>query len=248
MNKPASGANAARGEEQGMGIGMKLRAARRSRQLTLRELAVRTNLSASLLSQIENGKANPSVSSLYSIAAALELPVDYFLNGRGEADELQAEVSESDTSAAVEATPGPVAYSNGATSQELPTPAQVRNHSALPAGWPNGAGPIVRRGERAHIELMGGVIWERLTPGPEEVAEILQICYAPGANSGAEMSHHNGREFGVVLEGEMILELGFERYVLHAGDSVIFDSTTPHRLTNPGAIPLRALWVIFKSA
>ena len=55
-------------------IGKKLRAARRAQQLSLRELAGRAEVSASLLSKVENGKANPSVRSLHSIADALSIP------------------------------------------------------------------------------------------------------------------------------------------------------------------------------
>ena len=59
------------------------------------------------------------------------------------------------------------------------------------------------------------------------------------------MSHHIGREFTYVLEGELLLELGFEKYLLEEGDSVIFDSTTPHRLSNAGDVPMRAVTMIF---
>jgi uncharacterized cupin superfamily protein len=78
----------------------------------------------------------------------------------------------------------------------------------------------------------------------EAGAEFLEITYAPGATSGANMSHHEGREFGLILEGELVVELGFDTYTLRPGDSIIFDSTTPHRLTNQGAQPMHALWVV----
>ena len=58
------------------------------------------------------------------------------------------------------------------------------------------------------------------------------------------MSHHEGREFGLIIEGELVIELGFERYTLHPGDSIIFDSMTPHRLTNGGTQAMRAIWVV----
>jgi len=38
-------------------------------------------------------------------------------------------------------------------------------------------------------------------------------------------------------------ELAFERYHLHVGDSIAFDSTPPHRLSNPEDIVMRAVWV-----
>jgi uncharacterized cupin superfamily protein len=72
----------------------------------------------------------------------------------------------------------------------------------------------------------------------------LEVTYAPGATSGANMSHHTGREFGLVLEGELVVELGFESYSLRPGDSIIFDSATPHRLTNASEAEMKALWVV----
>src|SRR5262249_27705038 len=106
------------------------------------------------------------------------------------------------------------------------------------------ATPVVHEEGRPTIELKGGVTWSRLTALGEPDAEFLEITYEPGATSGANMSHHDGREFGLILEGELVIELGFDLYTLKAGDSMIFDSTVPHRLTNKGSQPMRALWVV----
>jgi len=59
-------------------IGEKLRAVRQDHNMTLRELAKKADISASMLSLIETGKAFPSVRSLYNIAAALGVTVDHF--------------------------------------------------------------------------------------------------------------------------------------------------------------------------
>ena len=77
-------------------IGEKLRAARQERQMSLRELAHKASISASMLSQIETGKAYPSVRSIYSIAAALSLPVDYFFPERDDDDRPIDEVTASE--------------------------------------------------------------------------------------------------------------------------------------------------------
>jgi transcriptional regulator with XRE-family HTH domain len=70
-------------------MGGRLRAARRARGLSLRELALRLRLSPSLISQIETGRANPSVSTLYAIATELDVSLDELLFGdrRGGPDE-----------------------------------------------------------------------------------------------------------------------------------------------------------------
>jgi len=54
-------------------IGDSIRRMRKSKGLTLKQLARRTQLSISLLSQIERGESSPSISSLYKIAVALSM-------------------------------------------------------------------------------------------------------------------------------------------------------------------------------
>jgi transcriptional regulator with XRE-family HTH domain len=60
-------------------IGEHLRTARRARRLSLRVLADRLGVSPSLISQIERGRANPSVSTLYSLVAELDVSLDELL-------------------------------------------------------------------------------------------------------------------------------------------------------------------------
>jgi transcriptional regulator with XRE-family HTH domain len=60
-------------------MGERLREARRARNLSLRVLADRLGVSPSLISQIETGRANPSVSTLYAIAAELDVSLDELL-------------------------------------------------------------------------------------------------------------------------------------------------------------------------
>lgn len=54
-------------------IGRVIRETRRTHELTLKQLARRTGLSVSLLSQIERAESSASLSSLYRIATALRL-------------------------------------------------------------------------------------------------------------------------------------------------------------------------------
>ena len=53
-------------------VGQAIRSQRLSQSLTLVELAGRADLSQPFLSQVENGRARPSMSSLYRIATALD--------------------------------------------------------------------------------------------------------------------------------------------------------------------------------
>jgi transcriptional regulator with XRE-family HTH domain len=70
----ASGAGLVYGE-----MGDRLREARASRGLSLRGLAERLGVSPSLISQVETGRARPSVSTLYAIANELNVSLDELL-------------------------------------------------------------------------------------------------------------------------------------------------------------------------
>jgi transcriptional regulator with XRE-family HTH domain/mannose-6-phosphate isomerase-like protein (cupin superfamily) len=214
-------------------IGETLRAVRQQKQMSLRELATKAEMSASMLSQIETGKAYPSVRSIYSIAAALGVPVDNFFPS-------PANTGAGGFRPAAQA-------SNEMTASELRDAKVNGEIDGVALEFTSGAQsptPVVQVDARPTIELKGGITWSRLTALAESGAEFLEITYACGATSGAQMSHHEGREFGLILEGELTVELGFESYALRAGDSIIFDSTTPHRLTNKDTRPMRALWVV----
>ena len=64
-------------------VGGRLRVRRKAVEMTLRELAESTGLTASFLSQVERGKVNLSLASLQALAKALDVPVLYFLSGEG---------------------------------------------------------------------------------------------------------------------------------------------------------------------
>ena len=52
----------------------------------------------------------------------------------------------------------------------------------------------------------------------------------------------------LIAEGELTVELGFEQHALKAGDSIIFDSALPHRLSNTGDTRMRAVWVVMNAS
>lgn len=56
-------------------IGETVRAFRKERALTLKQMSRRTGLSVSLLSQIERAESSASISSLYKIATALDVRI-----------------------------------------------------------------------------------------------------------------------------------------------------------------------------
>jgi transcriptional regulator with XRE-family HTH domain/quercetin dioxygenase-like cupin family protein len=220
-------------------LGARLREARQRRGIGVRELSRRTNCSASLISQVELGKIAPSVSTLYSLTSVLGVSMDsLFLTD----EERQSRPAASSGSAA---SPGPAflpASASGSGSAAFPEPPAAPVPAPSRPSAENGI--VQRRGSRPHISLEHGVRWERLIPAPEPGAEFLEISYDVGGGSvsGDNAIRHNGREYGLVLEGTLCVQVGFETYVLEAGDSVAFDSTVPHRFWNGGDVPVRAVW------
>lgn len=199
-------------------VGQQLRARREEHGLSLRELARRLEISPSALSQIETGKSHASVSTLYAIVSELGMSLDELFGG------LPARDRASDEPAA-------------GTSK--------RKASDAPAEPARGDERVQRGGARAVIDLESGVRWERLTARPDPDADFLYVTYDVGGSSSPDhFMRHSGREYGLVLSGELEVTVGFETYVLAAGDSISFDSTVPHRLRNVGSEPARGVWFV----
>jgi transcriptional regulator with XRE-family HTH domain len=186
-------------------LGSRLRAERLRQGLSLRELARRLGISASALSQVETGKAQPSVSKLFDIVNLLNISVDGLLAG-----------------------------------------APARANPAVVTRGHEGFFSLQRSGGHETLELESGVLWSRLTAGSFPGVEFLHVTYAPGACSSSEgtFMRHAGQEFGYVVSGRLVVDVGFDSHELGPDDSISFPATTPHRLSNPGATPVHAIWCI----
>jgi transcriptional regulator with XRE-family HTH domain/quercetin dioxygenase-like cupin family protein len=223
---PAAGPTAA--------IGGRVASLRQLRGLRVSELARAAGISASLVSQIERGRSQPSVSTLFAISEALQVPVDsFFRGGSGLASEPGR------TSGPERASdPGPPGTGAHVAARDRP-PARVSQD-------PDAAGYLVRRGDRAVIDIQGGVRWERLTPGPLPNVDFLELVYAPGAESSPVLYRHPGQEMVLVLTGRLDIYVGFERHELGPGDSMHFPSMLPHRYVNPAETETRAVTTIIR--
>jgi transcriptional regulator with XRE-family HTH domain len=107
---------------------------------------------------------------------------------------------------------------------------------------------VVRRGERAAIDIDGGVRWEQLTPVPLRGVEFKELVYSAHGESNPSLYRHPGMEMVLVLEGELDIFVGLELCRLGEGDSICFPSTTPHRYVNPTRMTTRAVTVTLAEA
>lgn len=208
-------------------VGPKLRARREQAGIGLRELARRVGVSASMISQIETSKAQPSVGTLYAVVSSLGVSMDELFTSNG---------STSDSGKL----PDPAsAEPPSAKERDQPVPQEASESGGL-------EGPVQRANTRKAIRLAGGVCWERLTSQHDRDTDFLFVVYEPGAASCDADSYmrHSGKEYGIVLSGQLAVAVGFEEYLLGPGDSISFDSTIPHRLWNPGHEAVRGIWVV----
>ena len=202
-------------------LGHRLRAAREEKNIGLRELARRLGVSPSLISQIETGKTEPSINTLFAMVSELELSVNEI-------------VFDSDRD----------------TGQPPGDPAGGVEAARSSAGGPDRAegpgSPVQRRTKRTSISLESGVSWQRLTAQPDHNVDFLYLRYPPGSESTPPHSlmRHNGMEYGYILSGTLEVSIGFDTYVIGPGDSISFDCTQPHRFATVGNEPVEAVWFV----
>jgi transcriptional regulator with XRE-family HTH domain/quercetin dioxygenase-like cupin family protein len=203
-------------------LGSRLKKFRLKAGLTLRELARQAAVSPSFVSQIENGKSQPSVASLYAFAQLLHVSIDELFDQRGREVERPA-----------------LAPGWGPNGDKNPSnawhPSEYANRVSL-----------VHPSHRSSLTMAEGVVWERLAATPEHAVNFMKITYAPGATStgGGALVSHEGYEYGYVLKGTLEIVVGAETFTLKAGESLGFDSMIPHRLRNVGDGELEGIWFV----
>lgn len=101
---------------------------------------------------------------------------------------------------------------------------------------------LVRPAQRKVLETIPGVRMELLAWGHTAMEPHL-FRVRPGGGSG-ESYAHEGEEFLHVLRGDFEIWLNSgEHYRLRPGDSLYFESSTPHRWKNPGRSETWLLWI-----
>lgn len=106
---------------------------------------------------------------------------------------------------------------------------------------------ITRNGKGKKVERTKAYSYRDLASGfrQRNMAPFL-VTIAPEHTAGTvhHPNHHDGQEFNYVLEGEVEITIGKKVSILHAGDSVMFDSTIPHALRSIGDKDAKIIAVI----
>jgi transcriptional regulator with XRE-family HTH domain len=176
-------------------IGVTVKRIREEQNITLREMAKDVGVSPSFLSQLEQGKASPSLATLKSIADALQTTVGNLIGD-----------------------------------------------SALQPG----ERLVTTESQRKAFKQAGDGVQMYLLSEPNPYKQMQPILFKLGSNaaSGESSYSHYGQEFVVVLTGSLEITLADKSYRLKKGDSIYFNSSTPHSFKNLYKGQTQAIWIV----
>jgi len=173
-------------------IGQNIRALRKERGLTVKDLAQAVRCSPSFISQVERGKASPSIATVKQIASALKVNiVDFFMSSNG--------------------------FEQVVTREDERVEISMRR-------W------------RARIYML-----VKSTRG-KRMQPFYTVIQPGGGSTG--LYNHEGEEFGIVLKGELEINLNGVKYRVKENESFYYSSQIPHSWTNPTDCETVVVWVV----
>jgi len=174
-------------------IAEKLKAFRLANRMTLKQLATKAGCTDAYLSQLERGRANPSIMILKKIASALQVKVvDFFL----ENDLMENDVV-------------------------------VKETERVNINF--------KRGDANIQMLVRNIRDKRMQP-------FYTTIEPKGGSKG--FYSHIGEECGIVLKGQLEINLNGKSYRLKKNESFYFSSQEPHSWSNPGKTKTVVIWVV----
>jgi transcriptional regulator with XRE-family HTH domain len=196
-------------------IGRRIREERARREVTIRALARVVGVSPSLISQIETGKSQPSVSTLYGITSALGLSLEDLFDA-----------SDGEESAGTAASVTGIRYLS-----------RDRTKGVGPHVSPDDR-ELLTLETGVTWERLGQV------PNHHVEFLLVTYQPGSSSSADGRLMRHSGTEYAYLISGELELALGFDKYPLAAGDSVCFESTRPHGYHNHGKAPAVGVWFV----
>jgi transcriptional regulator with XRE-family HTH domain len=202
-------------ESEWVAIGERIRTARESARMSVRELARRVEVSPSHVSQVERGLAKFSVRTLYSVVNELGVSMDSLF---------------ADTSALAPVQDLKPAAASRGLDDSLERDGIVLRADRRPT-IPLASGT---RWERLTPRPESGAEFIEVVYPPVQEADLQAVSFA----------QHSSREYGIVIRGTLTVQVGFEKSELGPGDSIAFDSMIPHRFWNETSDEVRCVWFI----
>lgn len=102
---------------------------------------------------------------------------------------------------------------------------------------------VVRHQDQTVMAPMPGVSRRTAVADSLRHIEISVNEWQPGVATEPRPARHPGFEYGLVLEGQLTVDVEGSRFVLMPGDLASYNSASPHSLHNDGDEVVRAVWV-----
>lgn len=209
-------------DQVNISLGARIRALRNAQNLKISDLADRTGLTSSMISQVERALISPSIASLKKICDALDTPLGYLFE---DADNVN------DSQPAPQPVMTPHSLIDIANSMNIYPPVNLM-----------GASPVVHKENRKILSPGKGIRFYLLTPNMSGSIEMIYNEYDPGATTGPSLYAHPGSECGLILTGELTVQIKDDTYVLKEGDSITFNSSDPHMKRNESEQMCTCIW------
>lgn len=195
-------------------LGSRIRAERLQKPLTLKQLAEKTKLSISFLSEIERSLAQPSMASLRRISQALGISLLSFRErNRDDAKRSASQSLDID------------AYHR--PTRDITEVSVVRAGNRKKIAYPGRSG-----------------FYELLTPDLNRKLEVLYIRMEPGFDSGPPFVDPPGEKCLVVLKGRLVFNVNDQTHTLDAGDSISYPADAPVAWHTETDEPVEAILII----
>jgi transcriptional regulator with XRE-family HTH domain/quercetin dioxygenase-like cupin family protein len=199
-------------------LGARIREQRLRHNMKIAEIAGITGLTSSSISQVERGLNSPSIATLKKICDAMNIPIGYLFEGIDENG--QEETGDTWTPA-----PGPAGPLGMISAFNL------MGHS-----------PVVHKENRKFLSPGPGIRFYLLNPNLSGPVELIYNEYDPGTSTGPALYTHPGCECGLILSGELVVQIKDEVYTLKEGDSITFNASDPHLKKNVSDVICTCVW------
>jgi transcriptional regulator with XRE-family HTH domain len=106
--------------------------------------------------------------------------------------------------------------------------------------------PVVLRADQRvliSLERWSAEIWSMVADTKNKRMQPFYTVIQPGGGSHGFYSHV-GEEFGIVLKGQLEIELDGATHLVHQNESFYYSSSLPHHWTNTGKAETIVVWVI----
>jgi len=206
-------------------LGSRIRAQRTKHSMKISELAELTGLTSSTISQVERARISPSIATLKKICDAMDIPIGSLFEDTKDIADVQDEPQEQSTS-----------FENY-TNIDIPPHLKLYTSVQL-----MGLSPVVHKEGRKFLSPSPGIRFYLLNPNLSGPVELIYNEYDPGTSTGPSMYTHPGSECGLILSGELIVQIKDVTYLLKEGDSITFNSSEPHSKRNDSDTMCTCIW------